>query len=400
MKSLKPFLCLLTLLPSTALFAQQEFVVALEQAEVITNIVTDLTISHTEASADYKLHKIVVEDNLSTAEILEALRTNAAITNAELNDTATLDSTGDPTVLNSRSIIILDDLTKPTNGDVQPYNVYDQTFHRLTEHRNTMQYTRGAGTTVAVIDTGVDTNHSFLRNHLAQGYDFIDNDNDPNEEQNYGYVTADPVSYGHGTHVAGIIRLVAPEAQILPIRVVDSNGRAELFDVIQGIAFAVDYGVDVINLSFSLSESSPLLRSWIDEAQSRGTLVVTSAGNENTSYLNYPANIPGVVTVSSITNYGYRSDFANYGSYVDLVAPGENIISCYPGNGWAERTGTSMATPMVAAQAALLRELRPSITRSGLVRAIYNSAYSVSYLNPYYGTGNGLIDMWLSMFTY
>lgn len=400
MKSLKPFLCLLTLLPSTVLFAQQEFVVALDQAEVITNIVTDLTISHAEASSDYKLHKIVVEDNLSTAEILEALHANAAVTYAEINDTATLDSTDDPTLLNSRSIIILDDLTKPTNGDVQPYNVYDQTFHRLTEHRTTMLYTRGAGTTVAVIDTGVDTDHSFLRNHLADGYDFIDNDTDPNEEQTYGFTTADPLSYGHGTHVAGIIRLVAPEAQILPIRVVDSSGRAELFDVIQGIAFAVDHGVDVINLSFSLSESSPLLRLWIDKAQSRGTLVVTSAGNENTSYLNYPANIPGVVTVSSITNYGYRSDFANYGNYVDLVAPGESIISCYPGGGWAERTGTSMATPMVAAQAALLRELRPGITRAGLVRAIYNSAYSVAYLNPGYGTGNGLIDMWLSLVTY
>lgn len=396
MKSLKLFLITLILLPST-LLAQQDFVVSLEFPATVTSVINDLTISHYESSADGLVHKIVVTDNLTTAEILEQLNSNGAVSVAESNKSVQLDSIYSPIILDSRSILMLDDdLNQPPTGSSNPLEIWDQPFHRLIEHRDVMRYARGAGVTVAVIDTGVDMTHPFLSPYLINGYDFIGNDSYPNEV-NTGYgIAANSIGYGHGTHVAGIIRLVAPDANIMPIRVVDSEGHAELFDVVQGIAHAVKNNADIINLSFSVSESSQLLKLWIDKAHQSDILVVTSAGNDDTSYLNFPANIPGVVTVSSITNSGYKSSFANYGGLVDVVAPGERITSCSPGGGWAERSGTSMATPMVAAQAAVLRSYR-NATHNNLIYAIYDNAYSVAYLNPGRGMGQGLIDMWKSL---
>lgn len=205
---------------------------------------------------------------------------------------------------------------------------------------------------IAIVDTGVQPDHPDLRGKLLQGYDFVDNDNTPSDGN------------GHGTHVAGIAAAVtnngigiagmAPLASILPVRVLDNSGSGDLANVARGIVYAAQQGAQVINLSLGAPVSSSTLESAIQYAWSRGAVIVAAAGNEGTSRLNYPAAYANVIAVASTNERDQKSGFSNYGQWVEVAAPGENILSTYPGGYYAYLSGTSMAAPHVAGLAGLL----------------------------------------------
>ncbi|NJM39496.1 MAG: S8 family serine peptidase [Anaerolineae bacterium] len=222
--------------------------------------------------------------------------------------------------------------------------------------------TRGGGNVIAVIDTGVQLDHPALAGSLMPGYDFVDDDAVPQDMRNglddNGNGRVDEV-FGHGTHIAGVLHLVAPDAKIMPIRVLDADGTGTLIDLADAIAYAVRNGANIINISLGTSIETALLQNQIREASSMGVLIVASAGNLDSEVEQYPAADACVVSVTSIDARDARSTFSSFGKWVDFASPGEAIYSTFPPNGYAHWSGTSMATPFVAGQVALIRSVAP-----------------------------------------
>lgn len=257
--------------------------------------------------------------------------------------------------------------------------------------------TRGAGIMVAVLDTGVDATHPALAGHLAPGYDFVDMDNDPSE---IGVPGVDR-GFGHGTHVAGLVALAAPAAKIMPLRVLDRKGRGNIWVLAQALRYAVNPdgdpttadGADVINLSLSTPVRSQLLQDVIaaitcdnpsrrpddhlcEATGGRGVVVVTAAGNSSSTTPEYPAGmgIKGLLSVGATTQTDAIAAFSNRGSWVNVAAPGDRILSSVPDGRYATWSGTSMAAPLVAGEAALVRAACPGLTSDQVARQITRTA--------------------------
>jgi len=210
---------------------------------------------------------------------------------------------------------------------------------------------KGSGAKVGVIDTGIDYTHSDLASNYKGGYDFVNNDNDPKDDN------------GHGTHVSGTIAAldnsigvigVAPSAGLYGIKVLDRNGSGTFADVIAGIDWATSNGMDVVNMSLGASVGSSGLKTACDNAYNSGVLVVAAAGNDYGGPVSYPAKYSSVVAVSATTSNDQLAYFSNYGNEVEFGAPGDNIYSTYKGDKYATMSGTSMATPHVAGVGALV----------------------------------------------
>jgi thermitase len=218
----------------------------------------------------------------------------------------------------------------------------------------------GLGVKVAVLDTGLDTSHPAFAGSLApssEWKDFVDNDTNPQEGG-----TASDAGYGHGTAVAGLILQVAPKATILPIRVLDKDGSGDLDDVVVAIDWAVQKGAKIINLSLGANVDSAALYQMVSFAASRGVLMVASSGNSGThNALTYPARMTfwgnGINThlfgVGSVNSNDVVSSFSNYGSALAGVAPGENLVTAFPGSQMIAATGTSFAAPLYSGAFAL-----------------------------------------------
>lgn len=222
----------------------------------------------------------------------------------------------------------------------------------------------GSGVTIAILDTGIDPTHPALRQHFISGRDFVDGDASPFEAMNGLDDDGDgriDESYGHGTHVAGILALTAPDARLLVIRVLDADGRGDVANVAAGIRYAVAQGVRVINLSLGMLNRSDAVQAALEEAESRGITVVASAGNwgaENPQ--EFPASSSHARAVAAVDASAKPATFTSFGEAVAISAPGVGIRSTYPGNRYRLWSGTSMSTPFVAGTVALLLQVHPS----------------------------------------
>ncbi len=256
--------------------------------------------------------------------------------------------------------------------------------------------TRGKGIRIAVLDSGVDASHPALAGRMLRGFDFVDGDDDPSEKGEPGGPT-----YGHGTHVAGILAQIAPEARIMPMRILDANGTSNTWVLAEAMLRAMDPdgdpstddGAHVINLSVGTHAKTQLFKtvarlvtcklprkgaagssgdddddddesdigvSVADKARCQGfggAVVVAAAGNSGDDKVReYPAaeNSKGLLSVAATTRGGALASFSNRG-WVKLAAPGEGVTSAVPGGTYATWSGTSMASPIVAGTAALVR---------------------------------------------
>jgi subtilisin family serine protease len=212
--------------------------------------------------------------------------------------------------------------------------------------------TEGAGIIVAVVDSGVQASHPDLAGAVVAGTDFIAAGDGSNDQ------------YGHGTHVAGILGARdqdvggiggAPMVTILPIRVLGADGAGNYSGLINGINEAVARGARVISLSMGGTGVSPMLEQAVARANAAGVVVVAAAGNDGNCGAHYPASYDGVIAVGA-TGQGTDAlaPFSQRGPTVDIAAPGTNVWSTYPGSGHHALSGTSMATPLVSAAAALV----------------------------------------------
>ncbi|MCX6602695.1 MAG: S8 family serine peptidase [Acidobacteria bacterium] len=262
------------------------------------------------------------------------------------------------------------------------------------------EFPTGAGV-VAIIDTGVDERHPALVNVLLPGYDFtrnlagtaseladldqstvaildqstvaiLDGKVRPVKLNQSTVAILDqstvaildgrlPAAFGHGTMVAGLVHLTAPTARILPLKAFRADGSSNLSDIVRAIYFAVDRGAAVITMSFSFDTPSVALSDAIAYAVKRGVICVASVGNDGKEKRVYPAAFSRVIGVSS-TNYSdKRSPFSNYGEDSKASAPGEAVITTFPGNHYAGVWGTSFSTPMVAGAMAIMRQINPKM---------------------------------------
>ncbi len=289
---------------------------------------------------------------------------------------------------------------------------------------------------VAVIDSGVDDGHPDIaddslwvneqeplngRDDDGNGYvddrygwDFIDNDNNPWDE------------LGHGTHVAGIIAAatgngigiagVDSRAIIMPLRALNLGGRGYGSQVGAAIIYAANQGATIINLSMAIEELSPQEQRAIGYAREQGALVVAAAGNDGKSTAGYtPASIPGVLTVAATGRDHQRAPFSNFGSAVDISAPGVDIVSLRalrtnfagllstnavesspfvgPKSSYYRASGTSFAAPFVSGAAALLKSRNKTLSATQLSRMLKNSARDIDAVGIDANTGYGLLDV-------
>jgi thermitase len=271
---------------------------------------------------------------------------------------------------------------------------------------------QGEGTTVAVVDTGAQLDHPALVANFkgVKRYDFVGNDKDPSDLPVGKDADCDgdkDEMVGHGTHVAGIVDITAPAAKIMPLRVLDTEGYGNVFTIAKAVYFAEHNGAVVINLSLGSTNRSRLLQEVIEGAMANGVVVAAAAGNSNSSIAHYPAagngvaaSADGLVAVTSVNMYDQKSDFANYGSWVDIAAPGEGIRSAFPVSKYAYWSGTSMATPFVSGQAALIHAVYGSLDPAGVEERIRCSARPLLATDPVYAAtlGAGRADVGASLF--
>ena len=270
---------------------------------------------------------------------------------------------------------------------------------------------RGERTTVAVLDTGAQLDHPALKANFkdAGRYDFVEDDIDPSDRPVGSDADCDgdkDEMVGHGTHVAGIVDIAAPEAKIMPLRVLDTEGYGDVFTIAKAVHFAAQNHADVINLSLGSPSRSRLLQEEIKDATANGVLVAAAAGNSNSLVAEYPAAgngvvafADGLVAVTSVNMYDRKSGFANYGGWVDIAAPGEGIRSAFPVSKYAYWSGTSMATPFVSGQAALIHAVDGSLDPGSVEGRIRCSARSLLATDPIYAVmmGAGHADVGASL---
>ena len=249
--------------------------------------------------------------------------------------------------------------------------------------------TRGKGVRIAVVDSGAAVRHPDLRRKIALTRDFKHNDSSVEDRA------------GHGTHVAGTVaattdngRGVAggcPACKLIIAKVFDPDQGYD-FAIARGITWSADSGAKIINCSFTGPGDSRALKEAIDHAAKKGAVVVAAAGNGDTNKPKYPAAYPGVIAVAATNKEDRRTSFSNYGSWVDVAAPGSGILSTVPG-GYRSFNGTSVAAPHVSALAGLLasqgrgpRAIRDRILRTALDLGPKGN-------DPYYGHGRIRADV-------
>jgi subtilisin family serine protease len=317
-----------------------------------------------------------------------------------------VDLTESPAALSQSTAAILETLPDRTPVEfagATAWNGYvHQTAGDLIKLDDAREYASTRPAIVAVIDTGVDAGHPLLGGVVLPGYDFTrDVAGEATDRSDLDQSTAAilewfpvapdvqmllnqstaaileqstaailetlpplPAAFGHGTLVAGLVHMVAPTASILPLKAFRADGTSRLFDIIRAVYYAADHGANVINMSFSMIERSKTLEQAMSEAGDLEIVLVASAGNQGEEAEFYPAAVSQVTGVASTDDADARSGFSNFGDkVVTVAAPGEALITTYPGGHYAAVWGTSFSAGLVSGAAALVHQVEPGPAR-------------------------------------
>jgi serine protease len=281
-------------------------------------------------------------------------------------------------------------LGAPTGSD--PYRAQQWDIPKIRT-ADAWQKSTGAGVVVAVIDSGVDATHPDLAGNVISGLDATTDREGATTDR-----------HGHGTHVAGTIAAVtgnatgisgvAPDVKIMPVKVLGDNGSGNMSDTAQGITWAADHGAQVINMSLGGTQQVAAVSTAISYARSKGVTVVAAVGNsrQQGSPTSYPAADAGVIGVAATDTNDRIGVYSNAGSYVDVAAPGTDILSLAPGGQYKTMSGTSMASPHVAGVAALLKSYQSSLTPDQIEATLEKSAVDLGGAGFDNDFGNGRVD--------
>jgi hypothetical protein len=254
----------------------------------------------------------------------------------------------------------------------------------------------GDGIVIGVVDTGVDPDHPFFAGRVLPGVDLVGGDEEAREERDFADNDGDGLfdeGYGHGTFVAGLARVAAPGAVILPVRVLDSDATGDSATVALGIVMAVDRGADVVNLSLGSTLPMEVVREAMRYADDRGVPVVVAAGNEADQLL-FPARYAFALAVTATDLAGVAAPFTSFGSQADLAAPGVDLVGPLPpdiGAFHGRWSGTSFAAPLVSGSLALVMRRFPLMNGRQQVNRLLDNVEDISLLNPLIDLGRGLV---------
>ncbi|MCX6614529.1 MAG: S8 family serine peptidase [Acidobacteria bacterium] len=395
--------------------AQDELVVRTSSA-IDSSLLARHHLSVLAVDGKRNLYRLRTAPGASGAALSAALGGESSVVTAELNsrtslpapvklDQSTVSVLNQSTVsvLNQRAVSGLSQSTVSVLNalvDMRSAQFYGSTVisgyvnqpaMRIIQNDAAHKISTGIGVVIADISNGVDPNHPVLRGALMPGFNFLSNSNDIsvfaglnqstvsvlNENADLNQSTVSvlnqstvsvlnqstvsvlnglPAMFGHGTGVAGILRLVAPQAKIMPLRAFSLDGNGQMYDVIRAIYYAADQGADVINMSFSCDCDSKGLKDAIAYADRQGVVMVASVGNDSSRVPLFPAAYLTVLGVAATNFDDSRAAFSNYGSAVSVAAPGTGIITAFPGGKYAAFWGTSFSSPQVAGEAALLMQ--------------------------------------------
>ena len=348
-----------------------------------------------------------LKNRLSTDVDVEWVEENKTVKVVPLDD-------GGETVLpldGGETVLPLDDggeTVLPLDGIVKAYEkvaglvvgspgfILQPAFAKIAWYGAVLKNT-GRGVTIADLDTGADTCHVALRGIYV--VNFVDDEPRAPEDCPVAGTVPGP-GYGHGTAVASLLHVLAPEANVWMLRIFDSTGEADVLTVYEAVVWAANHGVKVINMSFGATENSYALRAAVAYAQRRGVVMAGAGGNSNLDAIMYPAGISPTIGTASTDVSDQKSSFSNYNTAMSASAPGNRIVVAYPDNRWAIAHGTSFASPMVAADAALVTSAwmtRSSYTYADYVRgAVVTGVDNIYPVNPQYTgkLGSGRINMY------
>ncbi|HSO75824.1 MAG TPA: S8 family serine peptidase [Blastocatellia bacterium] len=377
---------------ATRRFQKREVVVELRPGASIEEVNARRRTSTIQQVYGTNFYRLRVPAGKKETKWRNKLAKDPDVLGAELNPIVTNPS------LFVRATVSFPDGFATTGLSVADFNAQQGLFELLRLEEVNLR-SRGAGTTVAVIDSGVDRSHPALAAKLwtnpveqpdgidndgdgladdTHGWNFVDGNNNPNE------VAGDPQTTvaGHGTFIAGLIAMLAPDCQIMPIRAFPPSGMSDAFTVAAAVKYAADHGADVINLSLGSSEPSDILASAIRDARLRGITLVAAAGNDGAEIdPQFPSTLTEVIATTAIDLGSHKAAFSNFGNHIDVSAPGVSLISAYPGEGgYARWSGTSFAAPFAAGEAALLIAVDPRLP--DVKSLIEEAAVNVDSLNP------------------
>ncbi|MFW5945288.1 MAG: S8 family serine peptidase [Candidatus Natronoplasma sp.] len=241
---------------------------------------------------------------------------------------------------------------------------------------------------VAVLDTGIDYNHPDLEDKMwdGMGYDFVNDDDDPMDED------------GHGTHVAGIVSSIAPEAELMALKVIEEEG-GDWKNLRDAIDYSIENGADIITMSLGAERGRlrPPVERGINDAYNEGILLTAAAGNDDKDDEFFPAAYDSVIGVSSVNSTKEKAQYSNYGDWIEMVAPGGDserpVFSTILDGSYGNKIGTSMACPFVTGAAALRMSARPGESNQEVREVLQETAID---LGDEYYYGHGLVNAYLA----
>ena len=335
------------------------------------------------SALDLKLYQ--VEKNLSEADFIEWIE--------ELNQKRIITSATSNYYLNLEAEFGLD-------TEVSAYQ--NQWNHSLISLPLLWESNTGCeDITVAVLDTGIDASHPAFKDQLVPGKSYIEPESEDGDFE-IGYID----DHGHGTHVAGIVgaanngemRGVSWDSKLMPVKVLDARGGGTIADIIDGIRWAAEQGVEVINLSLgsTLGLGDKNYEAAIDYASEQGSIVVSSSGNSNDTKVGHPARYKNAIAVGASNQENQRwaagSNGSNYGRELDIMAPGEDIYSTLPGDRVDYLTGTSMAAPHISGVIALMLAENPELQADEIRERLTMSAQDLGQAGRDLEYGYGLVN--------
>ena len=434
-KNLTRLILIITLLASISLWGQNRFVLTTSPSKVgdvcgrhgLTPI---SKLAGSSGSAVLLVSESASDSTIASDPAVQSFEADRKLNVPELSG-ATI------TNLTQSTSTVLETIPGATSvsyfGSIVPSNYLQQAAASAVRLSDAQQATSlsGEGIVVAVIDTGIDTNHPALKSVLVPGFNFISNSSDASELSDLDPSTVAsltqststvlegdnvvvmnpwtaailtqststvlegnvPQAFGHGTMTAGLVHLVAPAAKIMPLKAFAADGSSDLFNILQAIYYAADHGANVISMSFEINQSSPGLQNAIQYALSKNVSVVAASGNDAEQIMVYPAGYNSVVGVGSTGANDAKSTFTNFGTNSTFVAaPGEAVITSYPGGNYAAGWGTSFSTPLVAGEAALILQAKPGYHPGDVANAI-SRAVQVPQM------GHGRIDVCQALYS-